>query len=201
MNESEYPVSVQRYLRKVAKRLSTLPANFRREILDGVSSHIGMALEQGTDSRSILTSLGTPEQVANEALNCHDSVQPARYLNVKRVLQLSALIVATGVVFASKLIVVQSTYRGNSAGSESFNSLRLFDLSSPVLLVIPILLTLAPLFFRGRGWQLVSIISTLLLILYAAFAPGHSGLIFAPVAFIGVVALFFPPRQPAPTSS
>lgn len=193
-----YPETVRRYLCEVAESLAPLPAKDRREVLDGIAGHIEEALERGGDPESILSSLGTPEQVASEALDGQPGLEEPGYLNIKRVLQLIA-VAATGLpVLAAKLIVLEVRYTGYSDGSEVRESVRLIDATSPILLLLPVLLSLAPLLSRGRAWQPVSVMTTALLTLYVVFASGTSGAAFLPAAVLAVAALFFPPRRVAP---
>ena len=195
----KYPETVRHCLREVAERLAPLPAKDRREVLDGIAGHIEEALERGGDPEGILSSLGTPEQVASEALDGQQGIEGTGYLNVKRVLQLIT-VAATGLpVVAAKFIVLEANYTGYSDGSEVWEYVRLVDAASPLLLLVPVLLSLAPLLFRGRAWQPVSVITTALLTLYVFIAPGSSGSAFLPAAVVAVAALFFPPRRVAPT--
>ena len=71
MTTTEHPL-LQSYIARLDAALASVPAEERREIIDGVSEHAAAALAEvaaptETDVRNILTRLGDPEAIATEA--------------------------------------------------------------------------------------------------------------------------------------
>ncbi|MGO4784729.1 HAAS signaling domain-containing protein [Cryobacterium sp. W22_MBD10_FK3] len=150
MNSPTLPTApqVNRYLTQLSKELSSLPKQYREDVLDGIRVHINDALEQGgLDIVTVLEHVGTPQAVAGQALDDYyeesgRSERPA-YSPLGRKLQVCSFALALLVVLLGAFVSLQQ------------------GLTVQVLLssVPPLVLTLLPLLTRGRHWLLISAVS------------------------------------------
>lgn len=150
MNSSTLPTApeVSRYLTQLSKELSRLPKRYREDVLDGIRVHINDAFEQdGLDVAAVLEHLGTPQRVAGQALDEYDEESGrstrSAYSLLGRKLQMCSLALALLVVLLGVFVSLQ---RGLTVQ---------IMLSS----VPPLVLTLLPLFTRGKHWLLISAVS------------------------------------------
>ncbi len=147
-----------------------------------------------------MRALGSAEMVAAQSLAGHAprGGLTAGYWRWKRLLQLAA------VVFALAATAVVLFLPGPAEVSTDQNG-QLVQLASPSLLesygpgllaiaAIPLALTVAPFVARGRGWQPVSIITSVLLVMFAFIASASIGYLYAPAVICAIVALFLHPR-------
>ena len=153
------PTSTQvtRYLDQLAKELTSVPKQYRAEVIEGIRAHIQDALERGElDATTILDQLGTPEAVAAEALDDFEaeSGRFARPTARGRKLQAYSFALALLVALLGSFLSFQP------------------DLTVPILLssIPPLVLTIVPLLTRGPRWLLVSGICATVLALFLVTA-------------------------------
>ncbi|TFD25086.1 HAAS signaling domain-containing protein [Cryobacterium lyxosi] len=182
MNLNTNPPSTQetRYLAQLAAELTSVPKQYRADVLDGIQTHIHDALERAdSDLGTILHQLGTPSIVAAQAMQDlveeSDLAGPPLVSHRNRRLQIWA--------FALALLVV----------------LMEIFLSPPHLTVKilpsffpPLALTLIPLLTRGPNRHRVSAICTVLLTIFLLTALILS---FTLSAFAYPVTLLLIPTQ------
>ena len=121
----------------------------------------------------------------------------SRYVILKRVLQL----VAVGLVLTAVLVVLFVPSYGfateTSDGVQTTGMVTAWEVNGPrilLLLAIPVALSLLPVFSRGAAWQLLSVLSAVLLVVFAVVTSLSIGWFFFPAAIIAAVAAFVPVR-------
>ena len=197
-----WPPVVQQYLRALKLDLASLPEEFRRDILAGVTAHISDSLEQGDDAERVLSVLGSHAEVATQAFDQYEresGVNPRpRYFSLKRVLQIVAFVftiaAALVVIFLPGSIEVSQ----DSTGRQAVTTPTLIQSSGGAILVpllIPVILTVIPLLVRNRGWQATSIVATVILAVFAIIASASIGMFYLPAVVAAVTSLFIPSRK------
>jgi uncharacterized membrane protein len=69
----------ENFLSELEKRLSFLPENEKREIIKDFNEHIQIGKYLGKDLNTVIKSLGSPEEIANELIAEYSSYSPINY--------------------------------------------------------------------------------------------------------------------------
>jgi hypothetical protein len=128
------------------------------------------------------------------------SSRSARWLSVKRVFQLVALVLALIAAVAALTLPLYAT-ASSTAGSqvEVLGTATALEVNGPSALVgvaLPVLVAAAPLVFPDRLWA-PSAVSAALLVIFVVVAGFSIGLFYLPTALVEVIAAFLPGRRPA----
>lgn len=121
----------------------------------------------------------------------------SRGLSAKRLLQLAAFALA---VAGSAYLAVVPVYSGSwtdSTGASGTASATLIEVNGTwaiVLLAVPVLITLVPLFARGRAWQVLSIAAAVLLGVVTILGSMTIGVFYMPALIVAIVAACLPVR-------
>lgn len=203
----DLPARSTRWLTEVASDLDRLPAGERAELLDGLRAHVREALDAGESEADVLARLGEPAAVAAEALLASPGPAlsvplgppaPLGYWNSKRIVQLTALVLALLAYLALAFAVpVYSTYSTDSSGSGTSGDQTLVEANGIAVLfvmAIPVVLTAIPLIVRGRAWPTVSLVTGLLVVAFVLIASLSIGWFFVPAMIAAIVAVALPPR-------
>jgi hypothetical protein len=120
-----------------------------------------------------------------------------RYFTFKRILQ----ILAVGLVLAAVSVVLFVPSYGSATettgGVQTTEMVTAWEVNGPrilLLLVIPVALSLLPVFSRSPAWQLLSVLSAALLTTFAVITSLSIGWFFFPAAVIAIIAAFVPVR-------
>lgn len=117
------------------------------------------------------------------------SIQPYGW-GAKRTVQILALVLAVAGVLVAALVPSYSTVTEGSAGEHSVEEASLLSVMGPwylAVLALPVLFAVAPLVSRNRGWQAVSIMSAVLLVLFCGAGVLSIGYFFVPATIAAVV--------------
>lgn len=202
MSEYRLPTEARDWLSAVERALANVEPRQRAEIIDGLRAHIIEALGRGDAVDLVLSRLGSPEEIADlaareELVTPPSSVARSRYFTVRRVIQLSAFVLAL-VAFASLALLpgfVENTFDGNGEITSTTTTIALFNMDRMVAatLMIAILVTGTPLVVRGRAWQPVTIgVAVFMVILAALSTFWIVGWFIVPAAVASVIAACAP---------
>lgn len=209
MNSTErvtvLPKLAQFYLRTLRGNLWALPQGDQREVIAGIEAHIREGLGAANDDPDriddVLGSLGTPEEVAQQALDDFEErtgrTAHPKYLTVPRGLQIGVLALVVAATLAALLLPAGISDTQLDSGDHIIVATTLLQSNSPIVLIpmtIPLLLAIVPLLARKRGWRAVSIASTALLGVFAVIASATLGWFYLPALLLAVVAVSLPWR-------
>lgn len=120
------------------------------------------------------------------------------YFSPARVLQVVALTFAVAAALAVLFLPGGVEITKTSDGRQYIEEPTLFQTLGPhifVPLLIPLLLTCAPLLFTGRGWKGVSIAATVALAVFSVIGSASIGWFYLPALLAAVAALFLPNQK------
>ncbi|MEQ6897056.1 hypothetical protein [Microbacterium sp. KR10-403] len=126
-----------------------------------------------------------------------------RSVNAKRALQIVGAVLAAAASIVSGILPSFESVTTDSSGHETITTQSLLQVQGPaflVVLLIPVVVTLIPLFLRGRAWIVASVIVAALLVAFAIAGALSIGGFYLPAAVIETVATFFPVRGNRRTS-
>lgn len=209
MSGVDLPEGAKAWLRQLDRLLGTLPDEERREIIDGFRAHFIEAIESGVDIGTVLDQVGGPQQAADESLREYRIASqgapatPTRYFTTKRAFQYVATalcLVAFVVILLLPSYVGVTIDEDGNVITETQSVAAVGDVGFIVTIALPALVSLAPLFLRGRTWNIASIVVAVLLTMYVAFGWLNTGyFLFAPAAAAAIIAsLLGHTRRPAP---
>lgn len=123
-----------------------------------------------------------------------------RHLQAKRLLHVlaagTAVAAALAIIFLPSYVIESET----SSGGRSVDSATALDVVGPWLLVvlaIPVGISLVPAVWRGNRWQLLSVASAVLLVVFALVGSLSIGWYFYPAAVLSIIAACVPARRRA----
>ncbi|MEZ3160983.1 hypothetical protein AB1K54_10625 [Microbacterium sp. BWT-B31] len=197
--------AAQAWLAEVERRIGSLPAAYRDDILGGLRAHLDDSLASGLSEADALARFGDPRTVADGALQQYQQdtgIDPGpRYFTVKRWLQFIVLALALAAVLAIALLpnYIQVSQTTGSDGTDqevigSATVLQVVGLWFLLVLAIPILLALLPILATGRAWQPLSIVSAVLLGIFAVVGSLSIGWYFLPATLVAIIAACLPTR-------
>lgn len=200
MNAStRLPHDAEAWLTELHDHLHALDPSLRQEIVDGFRAHIidSSASDSGEAMEDVLTALGTPAETAARVLDEQREAtgnDPARYRwGAKRITQIVALALTIAATLALLIIPSYTSVSEDSTGEETIETLPLLSVVGAwylIVLALPIVFTIAPLIPKHRRWQTVSIVSTILLVLFAMIGSLSIGYYYIPAAIAAIVAVF-----------
>ena len=195
------PHDAEAWLTELHDRLHALDPALRQEIVDGFRAHI---IDSSTSDsveamRDVLTALGTPAETAARVLDEQRDAtgnDPTRYRwGAKRITQIVAAALTVAATLALLILPSYTSVSEDSTGEETIETLPLLSVVGVwylVVLVLPLVFTVAPLIPKHRWWQTVSVISTILLVLFTAIGSLSIGYYYIPAAIAAIVAAFLP---------
>ncbi|MDM4764400.1 hypothetical protein QT381_15475 [Galbitalea sp. SE-J8] len=199
---SQLPIEARTWLDDVERRTAPLPDDDRRELLAGLAEHLAESLDGGAAPAEVLARLGSPRDIADQAFQQHHQQNGvdlrARYFNAKRVTQYVAAALALAAALAIALLPSYIQVSTTSDGQESITSgtvLEVVGIWFLLVLAIPLILAALPLSATGRAWQPLSIVSAVLLSIFALVGSLSIGWYFVPATIAAIVAVFLP-RHP-----
>ncbi|GAB6856158.1 HAAS signaling domain-containing protein [Microbacterium xylanilyticum] len=191
------PAQASAWLHAVSAQLSEVDPVQRDEIVDGLRSHIQESIDAGADVDSVLAQLGDPATVADEAVR-DDPSQAPHYLNAKRVLQIVAAALALIATVALCVLPSYVSVTTDSRGHEKIETQPLLAVMGPaylLVLLIPVAITVVPLFLHGRAWKISSIVAAVLLGGFAILGAVSIGRYYLPAGIIEIIAACLPLRS------
>lgn len=190
------PTQASAWLHAVSVHLSGVDPAQRDEIVDGLRSHIQESIDAGVDVDSVLSRLGDPAAVADEAVR-DDPFQAPRYLNAKRVLQIVAAALALIATVALCVLPSYVSVTTDSQGHEKIETQPLLAVMGSaylLVLLIPVAIAVVPLFLHGRAWKISSIVAAVLLGGFAILGAVSIGRYYLPAGIIEIIAACLPLR-------
>lgn len=118
-------------------------------------------------------------------------------MTAKRITQVITVTLTIGASLAILLLPSYVTASVDSDGHEVVSAETALAVVGPwilALLAIPNVVAIAPLLARGRAWQPISIVSTLLLTGFGVASMLSLGMYFLPAILASIVAVFLPTR-------
>jgi len=202
MNAStRLPHDAEAWLTELHDHLHALDPSLRQEIVDGFRAHIidSSASDSVEAMEDVLTALGTPAETAARILDEQREAtgnDPARYRwGAKRITQIVAAALTVAATLALLIIPSYTSVSENSAGEETIETLPLLAVVGTwylVVLALPIVFTIAPLIPKHRRWQTVSVVSTILLVMFTVIGALSIGYYYIPAAIVAIIAVFLP---------
>lgn len=196
--------AVSAWLNAVERRLKPLDSRPRANIVEGFRAHIEDSIAGGLLVETALSRMGTPNECARRVLEEHAEAtgqdERTYLVNGKRVLQIiaSALSLAAGlaVLFLPGYVVATA----DSSGNQEIETVTTLEWTGPwaiALVLIPFVIASLPLLLKGRAWQVVSVVSAVLLVVFGLLSSWSIGFYYLPAAAISLIAVFLPTRRPA----
>ncbi len=169
------------YLRRVRRHLYAIAPNRRREVLGDLRAHFADARELGLPMDEVIANLGSPDEVAERArleFGGESELADAAW----RALVWAA--VTTAVVTATVMLLLSpgDLFAGPVAASAA-------TLSTPVILVVPVLLAAAPLPFPLRMRTVATAAAAVALTFACVIGGIEAGAFFAPSGLLLWAAL------------
>lgn len=168
------------YLRRVRRHLYGIAPNRRREVMADLRAHFADAAELGLPMDEVVSNLGSPDEVAERArveFGGEMALADAAWRVLVWVAVTAAVVTAAFVLFLSPGEVFSGPIGAPAAG-----------LSAPVL-VVPVLISAAPLVFPPR-WRTVATAAAAVALTFACVIAGiAAGGYFAPSALLLWAAL------------
>lgn len=205
MNAStRLPHDAEAWLTELHDHLHALDPALRQEIVDGFRAHIidSSASDSAEAVGDVLAALGTPAEAAARVIDEQREAtgdDPARYRwGAKRVTQIIAAALTVAATLALLIIPSYTSVSEDSTGEETIETVPLLTVVGAwylVVLALPIVFTIAPLIPKHRRWQTISIVSTILLVLFTVIGSLSIGYYYIPASIVAIVALFLPTSE------